>query len=93
MENTVDLPSGSYTSHLANLNADIAFNSRWSWGTLVQYDNTAELVGINSRLRYMPEAGRELLLVVNHGLAVDADNRLATTQSDLNLKVSYTFRY
>jgi hypothetical protein len=92
-ENVVDLPSGSFTSHLASLRTDIAFNSQWSLGMFAQYDNTAEVVGINSRLRYIPEAGRELLLVLNHGLAVDPSNRLSTTQNDLNLKVSYTFRY
>ena len=92
-ENVVDLPSGSFTSHLASLRTDVAFNSQWSLGTFIQYDNTADVVGVNGRLRYIPEAGRELLLVLNHGLAVDPANRLSTTQNDLNLKVSYTFRY
>jgi hypothetical protein len=59
----------------------------------VQYDNTAEAVGINSRLRYIPEAGKEMMLVLNHGADVDPTNRLTSTQSDVNLKVSYTFRY
>jgi hypothetical protein len=92
-ENDVDLPSGSFTSHLASLRTDIAFNSKWSWTNFLQYDNTAELVGINSRLRFFPEAGKEIVLVLNHGAAVDMNNRLSSTQSDLNLKVSYTFRY
>jgi hypothetical protein len=60
---------------------------------VLQYDNTAELVGINSRLRYIPEAGKEVVLVLNHGSDVDSANRLSSTQSDINLKVSYTFRY
>ena len=92
-ENVVDLPSGSFTSHLASLRSDVAFNSRWSWSNLVQYDNTADVMAINSRLRYIPEAGREVILVLNHGADVDLDNHLSSTRSDLNLKVSYTFRY
>lgn len=92
-ENVVDLPSGSFTSHLASVRSDIAFNSRWSWSNLVQYDNTADVAAFNSRLRYIPEAGRELVLVFNHGSDVGPDNRLSSTQSDLNLKLSYTFRY
>ena len=92
-ENEVDLPSGSFTSHLASLRSDIAFNARWSWSNVLQYDNTAELVGINSRIRYIPEAGKEVVLVLNHGADVDSANRLSSTQSDINLKVSYTFRY
>ena len=92
-ENVVELPSGNFTSHLASLRSDIAFNSRWSWSNLMQYDNTAEVLGINSRLRYMPEAGKEIMLVLNHGASVDPENRLTSMQNDLNLKVSYTFRY
>jgi len=92
-ENVVDLPTGSFTSHLASLRSDIAFNSRWSWSNLLQYDNTAEIVGINSRLRYIPEAGREMIFVLNHGSSVSPDNHLSSTQNDLNLKFSYTFRY
>lgn len=92
-ENDVVLPSGSFTSHLASLRTDILFNSRWSWSNLLQYDNAAEAVGINSRLRYLPEAGRELVFVLNHGATVDLDNRLHSTQNELNLKLSYTFRY
>jgi len=92
-ENDVDLPSGSFTSHLASLRSDFAFNSRWSWSNLLQYDNTADVFGANSRLRYIPEAGKEMVLVFNHGAAVDAANHLSSTASELNLKVSYTFRY
>lgn len=92
-ENVVDLPSGSFTSHLASLRTDIAFNSKWSWTNFLQYDNTADVYGANSRLRYIPEAGREMVLVLNHGGQVDPANHLSSTQSDLNLKFSYTFRY
>ena len=92
-EDDVDLPSGSFKSHLASVRTDIAFNSRWSWSNLLQYNNTADTVGINSRLRYIPEAGKEMILVLNHTADVDLNNRPHSTASELNLKVSYTFRY
>ena len=92
-ENVVDLPSGSFTSHLASLRTDVAFNSQWSWSNFAQYDNTSDAFGINSRLRYEPEAGQEMMLVLNHGGIVDAANNFSSTQSDINLKFSYTFRY
>ncbi len=92
-ENVVDLPSGKFTSHLASLRTDVAFNSKWSWSNFLQYDNTGDAFGVNSRLRYIPEAGREMLFVVNHGGVVDARNNLQSTRSDLNLKILYTFRY
>lgn len=92
-ENDVDLPDGSFTSHLASLRSDFAFDSRWSWSNLLQYDNTAEVIGVNSRLRYIPEAGKEMVLVLNHGAAVDPSNHLSSFANELNFKVSYTFRY
>jgi hypothetical protein len=92
-ENVVDLPSGSFTSHLASLRTDVAFNSKWSWSNFMQYDNTGETFGINSRLRYFPEAGRELMFVLNHGGVVDSQNHFSSTHSDKVIKVSYTFRY
>lgn len=92
-EQAVDLPSGSFSLHLASLRTDLAFNSQWSWVNLVQYNNADEAVGINSRLRYIPEAGREMVLVVNHNSAVDPDNRFTSVASELNLKLAYTFRY
>lgn len=92
-ENIVELPSGDFTAHLASLRSDIAFNSRWSWSNLLQYDNTSEAVGINSRVRYMPEAGKEMVFVFNHGASVDDLNHLTSTQDEMILKLSYTFRY
>ena len=92
-ENIVDLPSGSFTSHLVSLRTDVAFDSKWSWSSFIQYDNTSDAYGINSRLRYEPEAGQEMMLVLNHGGVVDAANHFSSTQSDINLKFSYTFRY
>jgi len=92
-ENEVALPSGSFTSHLGSLRADVAFNSRWSWSNLLQYDNSEDVFGINSRLRYIPQAGREVMLVLNHGATLDTSNRPTSTQNEINLKLSYTFRY
>ena len=92
-ENVVDLPSGSFTSHLASLRSDIAFNSRWSWSNLVQYDNTADIAALNSRLRFMPEAGKEVILVFNHGATLDASNRLTSTNNDINRNIINIFSF
>ena len=92
-ENVVDLPSGSFTSRLASLRSDVAFNSKWSWSSLAQYDNSSNVFGINTRLRYVPEAGKELLFVLDHGGTVDEFNHARSDYSNLNLKLSYTFRY
>ena len=92
VENIVELPSGDFTSHLGSLRADIAFNARWSWSNLLQYDNSVEELRFNSRLRFEPEAGREMLLVLDHRSAVTADNRLKSISNEIILKLSYTLR-
>jgi hypothetical protein len=92
----IDLPvdNGRFTTRIVNTNFDIVFSSRLSWTNLVQYDNVSEVVGLNLRLNWIPEAGRELYFVVNHNLQdFDEDNRFHSLASDVVAKASYTFRF
>jgi hypothetical protein len=92
--NEIDLPEGSFTARLLSVRADIVFSSKLSWVNLVQYDNVSEIVGINSRLHWIPEAGREAFLVLNHNLEdFDLDNRYRSAYSEAAIKFSYTFRF
>jgi hypothetical protein len=62
--------------------------------TLVQYDNVSEVIGVNTRLRWIPRAGQESLLVLNHRLEDrDKDNRFRSEVMDLSVRLSYTFRF
>lgn len=91
--NDIELPAGDFTVRLIALQADIAFNVRWSWLNLVQYDNESESVGINSRLRWNPRAGQDLFIVLNHGFdARGAFSGLHSTNSQLSIKYTQTFR-
>ena len=73
---------------------DVAFSSTLSWVTLLQYDDISESMGINARLHWIPEAGREGFLVLNHNLQdFDGDNRFASVGTDLAVKLNYTFRF
>ena len=61
---------------------------------LIQYDNVSETIGINSRLEWTPEAGREAYLVINHNVEdFDLDNRFHSARSDIAVKFNYTFRF
>ena len=92
--NDVDLPQGSFVTRLASLRADVAFTSTWYWENFLQYDNVSETIGVNSILRWVPEAGREAVLVLNRQLEdLDRDNRFASYYSELTFKLSYTFRF
>ena len=60
----------------------------------MQYDNVSEVMGFNSRLHWIPEAGRQAFLVFNYGLIDrDKDNTFTSTNTDISLKFNYTFRF
>ncbi|HEX5048189.1 MAG TPA: hypothetical protein VFX89_13805, partial [Gammaproteobacteria bacterium] len=73
---------------------DIVFSSRLSWTNLIQYDNVSEIMGVNLRLNWIPEAGKEFFLVINHNLEdFDRDNTFRSAAADIVAKLSYTFRF
>jgi hypothetical protein len=92
--NDIDLPQGNFITRLVSIQTDVAFSSKLSWVTRLQYDNVSELMGINLRLHWIPEAGREAFLVLNHNLEDrDLDNRFRTEVAEAAVKMSYTFRF
>ncbi len=93
-ENAIELPVGDFKVRLINMRANVAFNSKWSWSNLLQYDNVSETVGLNSRLNWIPENGQEGFLVFNYGAQdLDKNNSFASTNMDLSVRFSYTLRY
>jgi hypothetical protein len=93
-ENSIKLPGGDFKVRLISMRANVAFNSKWSWSNLLQYDNVSENMGFNSRLNWIPENGQEGFLVFNYGAQdIDKDNSFTSTNSDLSVRFTYTFRY
>jgi len=93
-ENEIHLPHGHFTVRLYGLRSQVAFSNTLAWSTLVQYDNVSEGMGINSRLHWIPEAGKQMFLVLNYGLSdADKDNSFHSVSADLSLKLSYTLRF
>ncbi len=90
----VDLPQGDFTTRLTSLRANVAFTNAWSWENFVQYDNVSYTLGLNSILRWMPRAGREILFVVNREFEdYTQDRDFSSVTGDITLKASYTFRF
>lgn len=88
------LPYGSFITRLASVRADIAFTNTWYWENLLQYDNVSYSMGLNSILRWVPLAGREVILVVNREFVDFTRDRTFTTVSgDITFKFTYTFRF
>ncbi len=92
--NDIELPYGAFVTRVVRLTLETAFTSTLSWINLIQYDNVSETIGINSKLHWIPRAGREAFLVLNHNLTdLDKDNSFNSSFSELTLKYSYTFRF
>jgi hypothetical protein len=99
------LPSGlprcttldcAFITRVARLSLETIFSSRWSWVNLMQYDNVSHTIGVNSRLHWIPQAGREAFLVLNHNLRdnpLEPETHFKTSFSEFTVKYSYTFRF
>jgi hypothetical protein len=92
--NDINLPQGDFITRLMRFTTETNFSTNLSWINLIQYDNVSEVLGFNTRLRWIPEAGQEALIVLNHSLEdPDNDNSFQSQLADLTVKVSYTFRF
>jgi hypothetical protein len=96
--NDIKLMGGEFISRLYKLKSSVAFSNTWSWTTLTQYDNDSNELSINSRIRWVPEAGRDVILVLNH-LYVDDQTvpgrgrHFRSVSTDMVLKASYNIRF
>ena len=92
--NDIELPVGEFTTRLIQLRVNVAFNVKWSWVNLLQYDNVSDTVGLNSRLRFNPRAGEDLHIVWNHNSdALASFSGLSSRESEITVKYSRTFRF
>ena len=89
-------PDCAFITRVVRLSLETIFSSRWSWVNLLQYDNVSRTIGVNSRLHWIPQAGREAFLVLNHNLRdnpLGPDTGFHTSYSEFTVKYSYTFRF
>jgi Carbohydrate family 9 binding domain-like/Domain of unknown function (DUF5916) len=92
--NHIELPTGEFTSRLFQVGTEVALRLNLTWVNLLQYDNSSEVFGLNSRLHWIPKAGREGFIVLNHNVAdPDKNNRFESALADVSVKFSYTFRF
>jgi hypothetical protein len=88
------LPQGDFTTRVVRMNVNYAFNSKVSWINLVQYDNASNVVGLNSRLRWNPQAGEDLYLVINYNFDSEgAFANMSSQNSEVVLKYTKNFRF
>lgn len=83
---------GDFTVRIERMSLDFSFNEDLSIETLVQADNQSDTLGLQSRLRWIVEEGRELFLVVDSGWEELASGAIVPTGSDVTVKVVYSVR-
>jgi hypothetical protein len=84
--------TGKVWVRIARLRMDVNFTKDVSWSTFAQYDNQSDQIGINSRLRWIVEDGREIFVVLNQGLHA-VNNRVIRGETEAIFKVGWTFRF
>ena len=62
------LPEGDFIIRLTQLNAAWSFTPDLALSTFVQHDSITDQTGINARLQWIIQPGRELFVVFNHGI-------------------------
>ena len=91
--NRIELPRGDFTARVWSLNANYAFNVRWAWLNVAQYDNVSRRIGLNSRLRWWPKQGQVAYLVVNYDWREDAAGNFQPFLAETTVKFTYTLRF
>lgn len=88
-----NLPQGSFVIRLTQLNAAYSFTPNLAFTTFVQYDTITHTTGINAQLHWIVRPGRELFVVLNHGIEPQlADlNHAPPSGNELSVKLRWDF--
>ena len=89
--NDVSLPQGDFKTHLVRARVNYQFTPNLAWITIAQWDNVSDTAGINSRIHWIIEDGRDLFIVFNQGL--DTRDGVTATRSEPLIKFEWTFRF
>ena len=88
----IQLEEGAFTTDLFRFEGNVDFTTSLFLSSSLQYDNLSDLLGLNTRLRWIITPGSDLYLVYNHNW-LQQDNRFNTLQRTATGKISYTHRF
>ncbi len=89
--NDARLPEGDFKTHLLRARVNVQFTPNLAWITVAQWENFTNSAGINSRVHWIIEDGREIFIVFNQGL--DTDKGITATRSESLIKLEWSFRF
>ncbi len=89
-----ELPGETIFTREVNFDLTIAFNSKVSLTSQIEYDNVRREASFNNRLRWNIEPGQDLWVVFNQGLVdQDEDYSFAVEDTSAAFKLRYTLRF
>lgn len=90
----VDLgPGRTFDTQIASARIDLHFTPAVSLRNLVQFDNESNVLGWQSRLRWIYAPGCDFFAVLGTSWLREEDGSIAPTEQALELKVSHSIRF
>ena len=86
------LPQGEFTTTIYTVRLDAAFSPDLRLNTLAQYNDAAELAGINVRFNWIYKPGANLFVVYNHNWDAPTLSARETARRELIVKFNYLWQ-
>ncbi len=87
----IRLPGGDFEVLLTYLSGAYSLSPDLTIDVIGQFDNVSDQLGVNARLRWTVEPGRDLFLVLNQGWSGDDDSRFDPARTAATVKLGWTF--
>jgi hypothetical protein len=92
-KNWIKLPEGDFNTSLAMFRLNYSFTPFLTLVNFVQYDTESRNVGLQSRVRWIMEPGKEFFFVLNHNWQENVTFDRYEEQTRFRIKFNYTFRF
>ncbi len=89
----VSAEGSGFITNLVRTDLGFDFTPDISLSVNIQYDDVSELIGTNTRFRWILTPGSDIFLVYNHNWLDNMAYRMLTTQQGIALKAVYTYRF
>lgn len=90
--NEVELPEGSFTANIYQVNANILFSPNVTLYNYFQYDNASKNAGWQSRFQWILKPGNEIILAWNSNF-LRPNDKFFMDESAIRLKLKYNIRF
>ena len=83
---------GDFDAHVVRLNGTVSPTPNLSLSSRVQFDNVSDRLGLFARLRWIPQPGNDLFLVLTRNWRY-SDDRFSPINSELASKLTYSIQF